>query len=191
MIRELVLHNRSYRRFHESRRVPIETLRELVDLARLTPSLRNIQPLKYFLVAAQEMCAQVFPLLSWAGYLQDWKGPAEGERPAAYVVVLGDTSIADNFSIDAGIAAQTLLLGAVEKGLGGCIVGSVRREELMALLEIPSQFEVQFVIALGVPAETVTLEPLNADGDIRYWRDVQGVHHVPKRPLADLIVGER
>jgi nitroreductase len=191
MLKDIVQRSRSYRRFDQSARISTSTLCDLVDLARLTPSGRNLQPLKYMLVTTEEACAKVFPQLSWAGYLQDWNGPEEGERPAGYVIVLGDTTIAANFGIDPGIAVQTLLLGAVEQGLGGCIIATINRKELRALLGISDRFEILYVIALGKPVEKVVVDTLNADGDIKYWRDAEQVHHVPKRALPDLIVDER
>jgi len=191
MLKDLVVHNRSYRRFDQSVRVSPATLHELVDLARLNPSSRNAQPLKYSIVTTPECCEKVFPQLSWAGYLKEWDGPVEGERPAAYVIMLGDTNIAKDFSIDPGIAAQTLLLGAVEKGLGGCILANIKREVLRSVLEIPAQFEILYVIALGKPVEKMVLETVGSDGEIKYWRDPQQGHHVPKRRLADLILAEK
>lgn len=191
MIKDLVTQNRSYRRFDQCQRIPAAELRKLVDLARLTPSGRNAQPLKYLLVTTPEACAGVDPLLSWAGYLKDWDGPREGEKPAAYVIVLGDTAITNHFGIDPGIAAQTLLLGAVETGLGGCILATVQRDALRALFDIAAQFEILYVIALGKPVEKVVIEEVGADGDFKYWRDAQQVHHVPKRALADVIIGEK
>ena len=190
MLYDLVLHNRSYRRFNQAKDISIETLRELIDMARQTASGRNVQPLKYFLVSSEEGCEKVFPTLVWAGYLKDWGGPGEGERPSAYAVMLGDTSIAPNYGIDPGIAAQTILLGAVEQGLGGCIIATVKREELRSALNIPDKFEILYVLALGEPVEKVVIDPLNADGDIKYWRDEQQVHHVPKRGLSDVIFME-
>lgn len=187
-LKELVVRNRSYRRFHQDAPVDLDTLRELVDLARLSASGRNMQPLKYKLVNTPEVCARVFPHLAWAGYLKDWPGPAEGERPPAYIVMLGDKTLTQNFGVDPGIAAQSILLGATEKGLGGCIIGSVQREPVARILGIPERYEILYVIALGTPKETVVIEPLPASGDIRYWRDAAGAHHVPKRALADLIV---
>ncbi|PKO03809.1 MAG: nitroreductase [Chloroflexi bacterium HGW-Chloroflexi-5] len=190
MLKDLVLRNRSYRRFNPSKRISPAALRELVDLARLTPSGRNMQPLKYLLVTSEEACARLYPQLTWAGYLKDWDGPVENERPAAYVIMLGDTALAPNFGIDPGIAAQTLLLGAVEKGLGGCIFGTIKRDEIRTLFEISAQFEVLYVIALGEPVEKVVIDEVKSDGDIKYWRDAEQVHHLPKRALADLIVDE-
>jgi hypothetical protein len=132
----------------------------------------------------------VFPLLGWAGYLKDWPGPAEGERPSAYIIVLGDKEIRRSFGCDHGIAAQSILLGATEKGLGGCIIGSVQKEGLREALEIPSRYEILLVIALGKPKETVVLEEIDPGGDIKYYRDEHGVHHVPKRSLDELILQE-
>ena len=189
MMRDLVLRNRSYRRFHQDVSIPRETLRELVDLARQSASTANRQPLKYVLSCDPERNARVFPQLAWAGYLTDWPGPAEGERPAAYIVVLGDRRIAPSFSCDHGIAAQSILLGAVEKGLGGCIVASIQKAALAEELGLSEDLEILLVIALGRPRETVVIDTVGASGDIRYWRDEQGVHHVPKRSLDEIIVG--
>jgi len=188
MIRDLVLRNRSYRRFYQHEEVSEALLRELVDLGRLSASGANRQPLKYMLSTRQEQNAAVFECLAWAGYLTDWPGPKEGERPAAYVVILGDTGVSSSFGIDAGIAAQSILLGATEKGLGGCILASVQRDRLRGILSVDPQYEILYVLALGKPRETVVIEPLPPDGSIRYWRDDEGVHHVPKRPLDEVIL---
>jgi len=188
--RDLVLKNRSYRRFNKSHRIALAVLRELVDLAHFSPSGRNVQPLKYILVASEDACAKLYPKLTWAGYLKDWDGPVEDERPAAYVIMLGDTTLAPNFGIDPGIAAQSLLLGAVEQALGGCILGTIKRDEIRTIFQIPTHLEVLYVIALGEPVEKVVIEDVKPDGDIKYWRDAEQVHHLPKRTLTDVIVGE-
>jgi len=188
MLKDLVKRNRSYRRFDESFKISRETLEELVALARLCPSAANIQPLKFILSCEPRKNASIFPHLAWAGYLKDWPGPAEGQRPSAYIIILGDTEIAQNYFCDDGIAAQTILLGAVEKGLGGCILASIQREQLREALKIPSRYEILLVVALGKPAEQVIIEQLAPDGNIKYWRDDQGKHHVPKRSLKELII---
>ena len=190
MLKELVRRNRSYRRFYQDKPVELETLRELVDLARLSASGANLQPLKYILCCDPGVNAQIFPSLAWAGYLRDWPGPAEGERPAAYVIILGDTEICKGFGVDHGIAAQSIMLGATEKGLGGCIIASIDRPALRKTLNVSDQYEILLVLALGKPKETVTIDQVGPDGDIKYYRDTDGVHHVPKRSLDDLIVFE-
>jgi len=189
-IRELVLKNRSYRRFYQDHTIDRETLVKLVDLARHSASGANLQPLKYFLSHTPEMNGTIFPHLGWAGYLKDWPGPELGERPSAYIIILGDKNIKKSFGCDHGIAAQSILLGAVEKGLGGCIIASVdRRDELIDALGLPEHLLILLVLALGKPKETVVIDPLGPDGDIKYWRDEEGVHHVRKRALEELIVG--
>lgn len=187
MIEELVRRNRSYRRFHENRSIDKETLQELINLARLSPSSANLQPLKYIISNTPEKNSLVFPCLAWAGYLKDWPGPQEGERPSAYIIILGDTEITKNFGCDHGIAAQSILLGATEKGLNGCIVGSVQREKLSKSLNIPERYEILLVVALGIRKETAVIEEVR-NNDIKYWRDEKGVHHVPKRSLPEIIL---
>jgi nitroreductase len=189
MIRDLILKNRSYRRFYQDIPVSLETLKELVDLARLSASGANWQPLKYILSCDPTTNARVFPTLAWAGYLKNWPGPEEGERPAAYIIILGDKTISQSFGCDPGIAAQSILLGATEMGLGGCMIGSIRKAELRQTMAIPAEYEILLVIALGRPKETVVLEAVGPTGDIRYWRDEHAVHHVPKRSLSEIIVG--
>lgn len=188
MFRDLVMANRSYRRFVEQYAITREDLVRLVDLARCTASGANLQPLKYLLSFASERNELIFPSLAWAGYLTDWGGPAPGERPSAYIVILGDKEIRSGNYCDHGIAAQTILLGAAEAGLGGCMIGAINRERLRADLKIPDRFDILLVIALGKPSETVVLEDVGRDGSIKYYRDDKDVHHVPKRTLDEIIV---
>ncbi len=187
-IRELVIKNRSYRRFQEERSIDESVLVEFVDLARFCPSAGNRQPLKYIISASSEKNERIFPFLHWAAALADWPGPAEGERPSAYVVILGDIGLAARFGHDAGIAAQAIMMAAAEKGLAGCMIASIDQEGLRPSMDLPKHLEVILVLALGYPDETVVLED-GADPDERpYWRDPQGVHHVPKRPLSEVLV---
>ena len=188
MLRDIVIKNRSYRRFYQDYTITKDGLCALVDLARLAASAANMQPLKFFISADKPTNASIFPHLGWAAYLKDWPGPDEGERPSAYIIILGDTHIAANFWCDHGIAAQTILLGAAEQGLGGCMIASVNRKGLMAALNIPGHFEILLVIALGKPKEEVRIEPVGPGGDIKYHRDDKGVHHVPKRSLEEIII---
>jgi nitroreductase len=188
MLDELVIRTRSYRRFHEDIAVTLETLRELVDLGRLAASARNAQPLRYILCADQELNAAIFSTLAWAGYLTDWPGPAEGERPAAYIVALSEEQKNASVGVDEGLALQNILLGATERGLGGCIIGSVNRDALRRILDIPARYDILHVLALGAPKETVVIEAVGPGGDIKYWRDAKNVHHVPKRALEDVII---
>jgi nitroreductase len=188
MLKELILKNRSYRRFYEEENIDSSTLADLVNLARLSASGANKQPLKYITSTNREINEKIFSCLAWAAYLKDWDGPEKGERPNAYIIILGDKNISTSFGCDHGIAAQSILLGAVEKGYGGCIIGSIKKEDLSRLLMIPDQFEILLVIALGKPKEKVIIEEISSDGDIKYYRDENGIHHVPKRKLEDIII---
>ena len=184
--KELVRKNRSYRRFDEDERLSRETLADLVDTARLTPSGGNRQPLRFRLITERGECAAVYDTLGWAGYLPDWDGPVPGERPAAYVILLGRDGV--NSATDEGIVAQTLLLAAAAKGYGGCMLGNVKRDRLAQAIPLPEGAVIKLVIALGKPREEVVIDEIPADGDIRYYREPNQVHHVPKIALDDLIV---
>ena len=189
MIKDLILKNRSYRRFYQDVPVDEKTLRELVDLARNSASASNRQPLKYILSCDPAKNAKIFPLIGFAGSLPNWGGPFEGERPSAYIIILLDTEIAKAAGCDHGIAAQSILLGATEKGLGGCMHGSAKKPELMKALNISEKYEIQLVISLGKPKEKVMLEPLGPERKTTYYRDAEQTHHVPKRTLDEIIIG--
>ena len=188
MLRDIIVKNRSFRRFDASHTICKDTLVKLVDLARLSPSAANKQPLKYFLSYRSNINDLVFPCLRWAAYLKEWAGPTIAERPTAYIVILGDKDVSTNYWCDYGIAAQSMLLGAVEQGLGGCIIGSIDRVTLRAVLGVPERYDVLLVIALGKPQETVIIDSANKGESIEYWRDAKNIHHVPKRRLEDLII---
>ena len=188
MLKDIIMKNRSYRRFHEDESVSLDDLKGLVELARCSASGGNVQPLKFMLSCTPEDNGKIFPHLAWAGGLPDWDGPEEGERPAAYIIILGDTEISKGFGVNHGIAAQSICLGAAEKGLGGCMLGSIKREKVREELAIPERFDILLIIALGKPSEKAVIDDLEAGGDTTYWRDDDDVHHVPKRNLDELIV---
>ena len=186
-LKELIIKTRSFRRFDESYQIDANILESLIDLARLSSSGANKQPLKFLYCNTKQDCEKVFPYLAWAGYLTDWQGPEKGERPTAYIIILGDKSISDIFGVDHGIAAHTIMLGATEAGIGGCIIGSIKRDELCNELSIPDNFDALLVLALGKPVEKVIIEDVKGT-DVKYWRDENKNHHVPKRSLKDLII---
>ncbi len=188
MIEDLIRKNRSVRRFSQDAPISRETLEWLVSLARMSASGANLQPLKYILSNSQEKNAKIFETLAWAGYLSDWAGPSDDEAPVGYIVILNDTNIAKSCGCDHGIAAQSMLLGACEIGISGCMIGSIDRKKLRANLNIDSRYEIALVLALGKAKETIVLEDAQDNGSIKYYRDAQDIHHVPKRPLEDLIL---
>ncbi len=188
MLKDIVLKNRSYRRFDNSVAIPMSTLEDLVDLARICPSAGNKQPLRFILSTSRKDNDAIFDCLKWAAYLKDWDGPAPAERPSAYIVMLNTAKDWDFAKFDLGIMGQTMLLGAAEKGFGGCMVGAIDRERLRAHFALAPELEVSLVLALGKPAEEVRLVDLPADGSIKYYRDETGTHFVPKRSASELIL---
>ena len=187
MLKDLIIKNRSYRRFDPTVHVTMNELSEMCEAARLSGYGMNIQSTKYILINDSKTCKLITENCVWAGYLTDWQGPAENEQPSAYIMLLFDKTLKKQSQHSEGIAAQSILLTAVDMGYGGCIIGSCKRQALMEALAIDAErYEIAFVIALGKPAETVILEE-SAD-DIKYYRDENGCHHVPKRPLNELII---
>ncbi len=188
---EMVQKNRSYRGYDESRRISRSELAEMVDCARLTPSAANRQPLKYDLIWKEEEVKQVLPLTRWAAALPERHLPDPGRGPAAFIVILQETDWVKEAAAcqrDIGIAAQTILLAAVEKGLGGLMIGNFDRAGLTLQRGYPDHLIPQLVIALGKPAEKVVLTDVDQNGDTRYYRDGQDVHYVPKRKLEDILL---
>jgi nitroreductase len=184
VFKDLILKNRSIRKYDQSVPVSRETLLELVELARLSGSAGNRQSLKYMLSWESEENAKIYKNIGLAGQ------PPEGERPSAYIIVLGDTEISRSFGVDPGIAAQSMLLGAVEKGLGGCMIGMINHRGLHTTLDIPKRYEICLVICIGKPKEKHIIEIIEKKDDLetRGWWDERGVRHVPKRKLEDLII---
>lgn len=181
----LILERRTIRKFAQ-KKIEKSELLECLNAARLAPSAANKQPLEYVLVT--KALGSVFECLKWAGYLEDG-APKKDERPAAYVVVVSNTEISTSSRYDAGLAAENLVLAALEKGIGSCIIRSVDKEKLVEALAIPKNYEIEMVIALGYPKQKAVEEEFK--GDVKYWLDERGVLHVPKRKLKDIMHEER
>lgn len=186
---DLVKKNRSRRSFDQTKKISEDTLLELCELARLCPAAMNLQPLKYRLVTSEEECANMAANTRWASCLTK-KLPPAGHGPSAFIVLCHDTSIVEQkpiFLIDVGIAAQTIMLGAVERGFGGCILGSGDPKTISELLDLPAHLSPALVLGLGAPDETVVLTEAQ-NGEVKYYRDENDVHYVPKRPLDEIIL---
>lgn len=185
----LLRQNRSYRRFG-GEPLTEDVLKALISCCTLTPSAGNLQKLRFCPVFGKERCESVYPTLRWAGYLTDWDGPCEDERPRGYIVLLCRPDEENTLlGMDVGICAQSMLLAATERGLGGCMIRNVQSDELLSALGLsPAEWRASLVIALGEPIEQVEIVPVGEDGSIRYFRDEAGVHYVPKRALEDIMV---
>jgi nitroreductase len=186
--KDIVRTNRSYRRFYENEAISRDTMLKLVDYARLTPSGGNRQALKYFISCDKALNEKIYPNLVWAAYLKDWGGPVPGERPSGYILIVQEEEYKIAGGVDHGIAAQTMLLGAAEIGLGGCILLNIKKDELRAAIDLDKKYELLMVIALGKPKEKVVIDEIGPGADIKYWRDKNQTHHVPKRKLKDIVI---
>jgi len=189
MIKGFIEKNRSYRKYHEEVEVTQETLKELVNLARLSGCGMNMQSLRYMLITVKSEREKVYPYIKWAAFLKDWGGPKEGQRPSAFILLLIDTG-KNSFVVqtDMGIACQSILLGAVEKGLGGCIIGALEKDKLRDAFSIREDLELQYVIAIGKPDQNIIIDEIESGQDTKYWVDNDGNHHVPKIRLEDIII---
>lgn len=184
---ELLKRNRSYRRFDRSVRPSQELMASWIEGLRYTASARNMQPLKYLLVTDDALCHTLSQSVVWAGYLTEWAGPSENERPTAFVVQLLDTRLASNARFDEGLQLEALGLMAVESGFGACIFLSFDPKRIAAILDLPEYLTPISIVAIGKPIEEVEIRDVDAEANIRYYRDEEGRHYVPKRKREELI----
>ncbi|MBO4288569.1 MAG: nitroreductase family protein [Lachnospiraceae bacterium] len=191
MILELAMKNRSYRGYDESYRFTKEELMELVNVTRYAASSVNRQPFAYYIAWEKDEVDKIQKLTKWARGLPQMTLPHPGMCPTGWVIVLHNTDWAPNverFRQDRGIVAQTLLLAAAEKGLGGCMIGNYVPDEVKAALDLPDNMVPVLIIALGKPAEKIVITEVGEDGDVNYYRDENDVHYVPKRKLEDIVL---
>ncbi len=186
--KDMVRGSRSYRRFYENDLIARDTLLTLVDYARLSACGANVQALKYFISCDKSLNEKIFPALLWGMYLKEQGTPSPGERPSGYIILLQDKDYKMYGGIDHGIAAHAILLGATEIGLGGCMFLNIKREQLLETLGLPGTYEILLAVALGRPKEKVVIDEIDPGDDIKYWRDNNQVHHVPKRKLKDVVI---
>ncbi|OQY35054.1 MAG: hypothetical protein B6241_02720 [Spirochaetaceae bacterium 4572_59] len=187
---KLIGQARSYRRFNQ-KPLPAGFLKQMVHYARLSPSSGNMQFLKFLTIETEEARDALFPKLKWAGALKEWDGPAEGERPTGYVVILLDKTISTNPNCDHGITGQSMVLGAAAAGVGCCMIGSFGKKSVSELLHLEEHLSPCLILAFGYPGEKVVVEDVAEGGETSYYRDEDGVHHVPKRSVDELTVAEK
>ena len=185
-VSELVKKSRCRREFYHSDRISQKTLIDIIESLRYISSAKNLQPLRYIGSTNENMNAEIFSTLKWAGYLKDWDGPKEKERPAAYLVILKDKDICDDSFVltDAGIAIQTIMFLLADKNLGGCPIAAIDKNRLNKILSVEKHLEILYVIAIGKPKDKVIITDVK--DSIKYFRDNKGNHCVPKRSAEEL-----
>ena len=189
---EAVTKRRSIRRFKDLA-IPYEVLEKCVDAARVAPSGRNNQPCEYIIVDGDKLLPKVFDtLMSWGGQPSSIGGPPPGHRPKAYIITLINKTLEMNpyasrriATYDVAMAAENMILVALEEGIGACPFLSFKEDGLRQILNLPDNYEIALVLGLGYPDESPIMEvPTDS---IKYWVDDKGVRHVPKRKLADIL----
>ena len=185
-LEESVYKRRTIRRFKQDP-ISLETLKKLVDYARVAPVARNIQALEFIIVNGAEMKQKLFPLVRWANSLpEDQRTPEKGREPTAYIVVLVNKKIKNAFvDFDVGAAVENILLGAISFGIGTCWMAAIDYKRIRELFEIPEDYDLKQVISLGYSDEESVIEQYS--DSYKYWKDSDGKMHVPKRSLDDII----
>ena len=185
-IKEIIYKRRTIRRFKQDE-VPVEILRNLIDLARVAPMGNNIQSLEYIIVVGSEIRKQIFATTAWAGSLPESERiPEEGRRPMAYIIVLIDTTVKESPGAEIGAAVQNILLGACSIGLATCWMGAIDRPKIKEILKLAEKYEVSHLVSLGYPDEESVMEPFK--DSMKYWKDEDGKMHIPKKALDDIIL---
>jgi len=187
-LKEMLIADRSVRRFVAVSEIEPDILTRLVELTRYCASGRNLQPLRYRIVTDETEKKNLFPALKWAGYYKNWDGPSEKERPGAYLVQCLATGLAPDCLCDDGLQLQAITLGATALGLSCCIIKAFNKSMVRKALQLPERFEPRYVVALGYASETVRIVDMQSDDDYKYYRNADDEHCVPKQPLDKLII---
>lgn len=190
MIKDIIKKSRSYRIFDENYKLSKQDLIDLIELARFSPCGKNGQYLRFIPIYKEEVLKEIYPCLAWAAYLKDWKGPTEGERPTGIILVVSKEGNLNDpiLACDMGIVSQSIMLGAVEKNLGGCMIRALNRNKIYDVLNLSDDYIIHIALAIGKPAQEVIIENIHENEDIKYWMDKDNTHHVPKIILEDLII---
>lgn len=190
MIKDIIKKSRSYRIFDENYKLSKQDLIDLIELARFSPCGKNGQYLRFIPIYKEEVLKEIYPCLAWAAYLKDWKGPTEGERPTGIILVVSKEGNLNDpiLACDMGIVSQSIMLGAVEKNLGGCMIRALNRNKIYDVLNLSDDYIIHIALAIGKPAQEVIIENIHENEDIKYWMDKDNTHHVPKIILEDLVI---
>lgn len=180
----LLKRNRSYRGYDARRPVTREDLLEMLKTVTWVGSGMNAQPLRFHLVVGTEASA-VHPLVKLGAALPEEHLPHPGEEPSAYIIICAEGAENRIVDMDLGIAAQSILLRAVEMGLGGIFILNFQAEPLQQTLGL--SLKPLAVLGIGKPMEKIFLMPCHKGDSLQYYRK-DGVHFVPKLQVEDLLV---
>ncbi len=184
-IYETVMRRRTIRRFKQ-KTLPPDLLKRIVNAGRVAPSSANLQPLEYVVIDSAPLVEKTFDTLKWAGYISPDGNPPLGERPVAYIVILvNQEKSSGSCQRDAAAAIENMILVALEDGVGSCWLGSIDRDRLQNILKLPEHVIIDSVLAIGYSNESPVTEKM--EDSVKYWKDKEGILHVPKRDLEDIL----
>lgn len=181
----LLRRNRSYRGFDKSCPVTQAQLRRIAEVCTLVPSGRNQQVLRLKLLTRNNGADQMQGLYKLGAALPELHLPFPGTEPEAFIIICSTVDPDKWVHMDVGIAAQSMLLKAVEMGLGGICIGAFNKQALIETFALP--YEPVLMLAIGKPAEKIELLPVHAGEPLKYYRE-NGIHYVPKIVANDLIL---
>lgn len=183
---ESIKSRRTIRKFKQIA-VKCEDLETIIDCGRLAPTGANLQPLKFTYVTDKETRLKLYPLLKYAGYIEDWN-PAFEECATAFIIIMNDTDIkpTEKAECDSGAAVMNMSLAARELGLDTCWLGSVDRKIVKELLSLPEKLDIAYVLAVGYADQSGKY--FDEPGGIKYYFDSDGNVCVPKRPLSEVLI---
>ena len=179
----LLAKNRSTRGFDTSFKVRYDQLVALVEAARLAPSARNQQILRFRLVTAEE-AHLVLPHIRLGAALPELNLPLPNTEPNAFIVICSEKE-SRYVDMDMGIATQTMLLRAVEMGLNGVCIAAFDRDAVREALNL--SLAPQLILAIGRSAERVEVVDIAEGESTTYYRK-DGTHFVPKLRSEELIL---
>lgn len=179
-VKEALQKRRTVRLF-EQKNVPDSDLAEMIDCARVTSCASNLQQLRYIIIRDTKLLKDIFPLTAWANLVRPSRTPVWGiSAPRCFIAVIASASANQVIHADAGAAIQSMQTMAWSRGLGCCWLGSIQREQIKILLELPDDKQVLYLVAVGYPAEKPVAEDVQEGQSIFYYLDDQQRLHVPK-----------
>lgn len=186
-IMKLLAWRRTYRRFDQSRPIPVEALDAILEAARISSSASNKQTLRFVVVKSAALVKKIFPFTHWAAMLPKELGqPKDGEHPVLFVVPTFETQQKGKWTeLDLGLAEANMTMAAAAFGIGSCILANIEREPIREALDIPVSSEIATIVAFGYPTHESHIVPMK-DGDVKYYLDEKKDYCVPKRSREEL-----
>ena len=181
----LMKKNRSYRGYDPAYKVSAAALEQIVAVNALLPSAKNQQALRFKLVTEDTGADKVLENIKLGGMLPELHLPFPGTEPKAFIIVCATVPESKMLHVDVGIAAQSMLLKAVDMGYNGLIIGAFNAKKIEEAFALP--YPPVLILAIGKGNEKIELKEISAEDSHAYWRE-NGVHFVPKVRWEDLII---